>query len=814
MSYIKNELYKKSLGLKITVFLLVVSILFWMIPSNMIFGSDEGGEEDSGTIIDGSSGDSGSGGDGVGDGDGDETDITQDTVPPVIMLIGANLVEIEKGSTYKDAGAKAEDDVDGDITSSIVAVIDVDTSTAGDYIITYKVSDSAGNAAKEVTRSVNVVEPVVIDKLGASGGLTLMDSSTGGGSGDNNDIVPDGPCNGGSLYNGNYDVGNLPSGLTGFKIECNQLLINGEYPGGSPVIKITDIKYKEDEDGVEPYSITWELIDSSVKVYIVAMKGGNNTNLYEYSSGSTGATNCTLIKPSNNKHYGISHIVFGYKKIECIPKADVKFTKDFKDTGGNDLYSRAVFNIYDASDTDFSDPKKPAVTLYNDGEVKFKDLEPGSYVIVENPAGVHSDGTPYSPMPNIKFTVNDDGTVTFTAPSGFKNGDTVENYKVATYKISGYKYNSKGTTSEQDDTTLKGWTINLKDKDGQIIATTTTSDGGYYEFTGLLPGNYTVEEVMKDGWTNDTPVSISVTLASSDSNNNNFRNHNIPTGKVKVYKKVINVTNDAQSFSVKLFVNDANNIFDPANPGSNDWKEVTGGAKSFTELYNGHAEWTVEKYKYYVALEVNIPDNYIFVSASNPVRSECYVTLTIKNKYCPEGSITVTKSGLEGSDQARLYLWNTNGTPGTGDDTLINTATAPSPQAVSNGGSAVWKDLAYGNYYIVEDFNGITTNVYTYLVGNPVATITVDGNESLTIKNTAKKGSITVEKIGLEGSDTAIFSLEGPGGPYGDIILDNNYSGPGSSTYPSKSSWTNLPYGLYTITEPGAMEIGIHIAQL
>jgi len=118
---------------------------------------------------------------------------------------------------------------------------------------------------------------------------------------------------------------------------------------------------------------------------------------------------------------------------------------------------------------------------------------------------------------------------------------------------------------------------------------------------------------------------------------------------------------------------------------------------------------------------------------------------------------------------------------------------------VSNNGTASWTGLPYGNYHIVEDFNGITTNVYTYTVSNPVKNITVNGAETDTIANTPEKGSITVRKSGLEGSDTAIFSLTGPAGtgPFDDVILDNK-SGSG---YPSSGGWSNLPYGQYTVTE-------------
>src|SRR3989344_2759748 len=86
-----------------------------------------------------------------------------DTIPPVITLVGAAEVEVLVGETYEDAGATAEDDVDGDITSSIATDNLVDTSILGTYTVTYTVSDAAGNEADPVTRTVNVVETLTAE---------------------------------------------------------------------------------------------------------------------------------------------------------------------------------------------------------------------------------------------------------------------------------------------------------------------------------------------------------------------------------------------------------------------------------------------------------------------------------------------------------------------------------------------------------------------------------------------------------------------------------------------------------------------------
>src|SRR3989454_3414053 len=107
-----------------------------------------------------------------------------DTTPPVITLLGSNPVTVQVGSTYTDAGATATDNVDGILTPSITESNSVNTTVAGTYTVTYNVSDKAGNAATQVTRTVNVVNntpldttPPVITLLG-SNPVTVQVGST------------------------------------------------------------------------------------------------------------------------------------------------------------------------------------------------------------------------------------------------------------------------------------------------------------------------------------------------------------------------------------------------------------------------------------------------------------------------------------------------------------------------------------------------------------------------------------------------------------------------------------------------------------
>ena len=89
-----------------------------------------------------------------------------DTTAPVITLLGNETESLTIGDTYIDAGATASDNIDGDLTDNIVVVSDVDTSVAGSYTVTYNVSDSAGNPAAEVIRTVSVeLVPITDDNI-------------------------------------------------------------------------------------------------------------------------------------------------------------------------------------------------------------------------------------------------------------------------------------------------------------------------------------------------------------------------------------------------------------------------------------------------------------------------------------------------------------------------------------------------------------------------------------------------------------------------------------------------------------------------
>lgn len=78
-----------------------------------------------------------------------------DTTPPVITINGDNPATVEAGSTYTDAGATANDAVDGTVSVSSISTVNI--GIVGTYSVTYTATDSHSNTAT-ATRTVNVVD--------------------------------------------------------------------------------------------------------------------------------------------------------------------------------------------------------------------------------------------------------------------------------------------------------------------------------------------------------------------------------------------------------------------------------------------------------------------------------------------------------------------------------------------------------------------------------------------------------------------------------------------------------------------------------
>lgn len=120
----------------------------------------------------------------------DDSHSINDIKAPIITLLGNSTISITQYTTYIDAGATAIDNVDGDLTSSIVVTGNPNMNVIATYTITYNVSDVAGNTAS-ASRQVAVIEdidnPVYIDTNGIT--IKAKEWAEVGATGQINDIT-------------------------------------------------------------------------------------------------------------------------------------------------------------------------------------------------------------------------------------------------------------------------------------------------------------------------------------------------------------------------------------------------------------------------------------------------------------------------------------------------------------------------------------------------------------------------------------------------------------------------------------------------
>ena len=192
-----------------------------------------------------------------------------DGTAPVITLLGDNPLEVLQGGTYTDPGATAFDNFDGDISDDIVVGGDVvDVNTIASYTITYNVVDAANNAAVEVTRIVNVVEPISVGNgelivLNATDDTPLFDLTEG-------------------LQIGKATIGNTPLGIV-FNPSLN--------PGAVRYTLTGPLSETRTEGSAAPYSLFGDIgVDVQGKVFPV----GNYTLVADPNVGPTITVNFSV----------------------------------------------------------------------------------------------------------------------------------------------------------------------------------------------------------------------------------------------------------------------------------------------------------------------------------------------------------------------------------------------------------------------------------------------------------------------------------------------------------------------------------------
>ncbi len=203
-------------------------------------------------------------------------------------------------------------------------------------------------------------------------------------------------------------------------------------------------------------------------------------------------------------------------KLKIIKDADPNSSQDF-------VFSTAGTGLTGFTLDDDSDPGLP-------NNVQFTDLAPGSYSVTETETATQT-GTSNWDLTGMTCdssynAVN--ATISLTLSAGADVTCTFTNTQRGI--ISGTKNNVDADGSLVG--TLSGWVIQLI-SNGQVVDQTTTDANGDYSFTNLIPGTYSLMEVLQTGWTQiyvpGTAGTVILDAGETDSGNDfgNFQNGSI-----------------------------------------------------------------------------------------------------------------------------------------------------------------------------------------------------------------------------------------------------------------------------------------------
>ena len=306
---------------------------------------------------------------------------------------------------------------------------------------------------------------------------------------------------------------NLRNGTTGDLITSTVTAPNGTYsfPGLTP----------------GSYRVCEVLQDNWIQTYPqvgAACSGSNEASVGYLLAATSGADH-------NTKDFG---------NFKMFTIRGMKFNdmsgNHVKDNGDSGLAGWTI-NLRNATDG----VSISSTTTLGNGSYSFASLTPGSYLVCEV-----LEASWLQTFPQETDSCAAEGTLgnSLTASSGVdKNGNDFGNFKKFT--IRGIKFDDKAGNHIKDngDSAQSGWTINLYNGTGALIASKVTGTNGSYSFTDVGPGSYKVCEVLQADWAQTAPSAgptcsgageaakgFTITgVSGTDSNDNDFGNFKLFT---------------------------------------------------------------------------------------------------------------------------------------------------------------------------------------------------------------------------------------------------------------------------------------------
>ncbi len=288
------------------------------------------------------------------------------------------------------------------------------------------------------------------------------------------------------------------------------------------------------------------------------------------------------------------------------------------------------------------------------------------------------------------FTALAPGTAMVNATSGNVSGTaTVTVVTVPTFNISGFKINDTNGNGVWDsgEMGIPNWNIMLLNDTGVQLANTSTNAQGFYQFMNIFPGNYSIAEEVKPGFTPTNATSMPVTVENMDIINVNFTNQPqiVRTFNISGFK--INDTN-------------GNGVWDPGEMGIENWNiNLLNAAGTLIDRTSTNATGFYEFMDlapgtYNVTEETTAgftPTNATFRVIT--IQNMDVMNVNFTNKPVIPQTFSISGFKINGATGSGIPGWNIT----------ITNATMQKSMQTGADGSYKFTDLVNGNYNVSEE---------------------------------------------------------------------------------------------------------------
>jgi uncharacterized repeat protein (TIGR01451 family)/LPXTG-motif cell wall-anchored protein len=375
--------------------------------------------------------------------------------------------------------------------------------------------------------------------------------------------------------------------------------------------------------------------------------------------------------------------------------------------------------------------------------------------------------------------------------------------------ISGYKYEvdarGNGTTP------VASWTVYLL-VSGNPITSAPTDGSGYYQFTGLAWGDYTLAECLNvsDGcasWTQiSTPPAVTVNGNNLTSDNNNFGN--FKNGSISGYKWNDangdgNVTGDQKLAGWTITLTGTTNAGDAV---SHSMATDVNGNYDFPNLAPGT----------YTICEVLQP-GWVQTYPGDPSAAECHnATIDDSNENLSGESYSFGNQA-RGTIKVIKDVVNDNGNTGTYQDFSFRLSSSDvfdssvdktggysfdQAGADPNDGAKTIMQVPAGTYNVTEP-EANTMGYNTSYSGCATIVVTAGQTATCTITNDDNAASLTLNKVVKEDNGGMAPESAWTLNAVGNSQNPTNLSGPGAAGSTDVVSGSNFKADTYTLSETG-----------